>query len=319
MRKGKEYFLLFVLDNLAWFLIIVFYLAFALVKPNAMLNLRIASFILYTMTTIGFLILAEAVALLSGNFDVSIDRITGFVGILSAKLITKYSLHPYVGVFLPPLFGLMCGSLNGLLVGSWGLNPFISTLATQMIFSGLLLITSSTSIWHLPKAYLRFGSDMVVAMLFFFAILVLFWFILRYTRLGRRIYAVGGSPSAAVMSGINLKRTVFVTYCIVGLLCGVAALVYTGFCGSAPTNMANGALFPAFAGAVLGGISLRGGRGSVMNAFAGGLLIGVINAGLAMFAVSEPIRQVSTGVLVATAVVLGNLREVLREKVSRAM
>jgi ribose/xylose/arabinose/galactoside ABC-type transport system permease subunit len=325
MEKGyriwrrESVFILAILDNLAWVLVVVFYLLFAAFKPQAMLNLDILLFIFYTLTTLGLLVLAESVALISGNFDVSIDRITGFVGVLAAKILSRFSVNPYFGVFLPVAFGFLCGCLNGFLVGSLGLNPFISTLATSMVFSGLLLVTSSTSIWNLPSVYLYVGGNAEAAILVFSCILVFSWFFLRYTRLGRNIYAVGGNPSAALMLGINLKKTLFVTYCIVGTFSGVAALFYTGFCGSAPINMATNALFPAFAGAVLGGISLRGGRGSVINAFAGGLLIGIINAGLAMFAISEEIRQVTTGLLVIGAILIGNLREILRERVSRAL
>lgn len=284
-----------------------------------MLNMDIIIFIFYFMTTIGLLVLAESIALLSGNFDISIDRITGFVGILAGKLITRYSINPYFGFFLPVIFGCLCGSLNGFLVGILRLNPFVSTLATSIVFAGALLLTSSTSIWHLPEPYLYIGREMGTSILLFFCILIFFWFFLKYSRLGRRIYASGGNPSASLMLGINIRKIYFITYCIVGLICGIAALFYTGFCGAVPVNMATGALFPAFAGAVLGGISLRGGRGSVMNAFAGGLLIGVINAGLAMFAISEEIRMVTTGLLVISAIVIGNVREIVRERVSRTL
>ncbi len=313
----KEYLMLFALDNIAWFLAIFFYLFFAILKPNAMLNVDIIIFIFYSMTTIGSLALAESIALISGNIDVSVDRIVGFVGVLAAKLIISFPINPYLAIFLPVVLGTLCGCFNGLLVGILRLNPFVSTLATSMVFSGLLLITSSTSLWSLPKVYLYIGGNMGFAIIMFFCILVLFWFILRYTTLGRNIYAVGGNPFAALMLGVNLKKTIFATYAIVGMVCGLATLFYTGFCGSAPINMASNALFPAFAGAVLGGISLSGGRGSVVNAFAGGLLVGIINAGLAMFAVSEEIRMVSTGALVIAAILVSSLRETLREKVSR--
>lgn len=312
-------FLLLVLDNLAWFLVLLFFVVFAAIRPTAMLNLNMIAFMFYFMTTIGLLILAESIALISGNFDISIEKITVFVAVLSAKLITEFSISPYLGIFLPLIFGFLCGSLNGVLVGTLGLNPFISTLATSMLFSGLLLISSSTSIWNLPRAYLYLGGNMGAAIPAFFLILIFFWFFLYYSRLGRNIYAVGGNPLTALMLGISLKKTLFLTYCIVGTLCGVAAIFYTGFAGAAPINMATGALFPAFAGAVLGGISLKGGRGSVLNAFAGGLLIGVINAGLAMFAIADPIRQVITGLLVLMAILVGKLRESTREKLSRIL
>lgn len=316
---GKGRIVLFILDNIAWFLVILFYAFFAILKPYAMLNIDIIVFIFYTMTTVGLLVLAESIALLSGNFDISIDRMTGFVAIFAAKLITKYSINPYVGLLLPVILGGFCGSFNGLLVGILGLNPFISTLSSSIIFAGLLLIVSPQSVWNIPAPYLFVGRNMGASISLFFCILIFFWFFLKYSRLGRRIYASGGNPSASAMLGIDVGKTYFITYCIVGMICGIAAIIYTGFSGAAPINMAYGALFPAFAGAVLGGISLRGGRGSVLNAFAGGLLIAVINAGLAMFAIPEAIRMVITGVLVVTAILIGNFREIIRGRVSRML
>lgn len=315
----KERIFLFILDNIAWFLVVIFYSVFAILRPTAMLNMDIVIFIFYTMTTVGLLVLAESIALISGNFDISIDRMTGFIGILAGMLITRYSINPYFGLLLPLIFGLLCGSLNGFLVGILKLNPFISTLATSMVFTGALLLASPTSIWKLPEPYLYIGGNMNTAILLFFCVLLFFWLILRYSRLGRRIYASGGDPSASLMLGIDTRKVYFITYCIVGLICGIAAIFYTGFCGAVPVNMAVGALFPAFAGAILGGISLRGGRGSVMNAFAGGLLFSVINAGLAMFAVPEEIRMFATGSLVVLAVVIGNFREIVRERLSRTL
>lgn len=315
LRKGGL--LLHILNNFAWVLVILFYAVFAILRPAAIFNIRIVIFLFYVMTINGLLVLAQSIALISGNFDISIDRITAFVAITVAKLLVTFNINPYLGILLAVMFGILCGAFNGFLVGILRFNPFVSTLATSMVFSGLLLVVSSTSIWHLPRAYLYVGQNMGVAILVFFLILIFFWFFFRYTKFGRHIYAVGGNPSAAPMLGINTRIILFLTYCIIGGVCGIAALFYTGFNGSAPTNMATGALFPAFAGAVLGGISLRGGRGSVVNAFAGALLIGIINAGLAMFAVAEPIRVLTTGLMVIIAIVIGSFRETLREKVSR--
>lgn len=309
---------MFFLDNLAWFLIVFFYFGFAIFKP-AMLGIDYIIFMLYSSIPLGLLVLAESIVLLSGNFDVSIDRITGFSAMLAGKLITIYSIDPYLALLLPLIFGTLCGSLNGFLIGYLGLNPFIITLGTYMVFNGAILIVSPTSIWHLPEPYLFLGKNIVASISSFIFILILLAFFLKFFRIGRRIYMTGGNPQAALMLGVNVKMTVFLAFMIDGLLCGIAALTLTGFNAAVPVNIATGYTFPAFAGAVLGGISLKGGRGSVLNAFAGVLLLSVINAGLVLFAIREEVRWVITGALVASALIIDKLREIVREKVAKGI
>jgi ribose/xylose/arabinose/galactoside ABC-type transport system permease subunit len=307
---------MFILDNLAWFLIIFFYLMFAILKP-AMLDMSFITFMLYSSVPVGLLVLAESIVLLSGNFDLSIDRITGFSAMLAGKLITMYSISAELAMPLPLIFGTLCGSLNGFLVGYLGLNPFIVTLGTYMAFSGAILVVSPTSIWHLPELYILPGKDMIISMLSFGLILILLAFFLKYFRTGRSIYMVGGNPQAALMLGVDVKKVTFLAFTLGGLLCGIAALIFTGFNASVPVNIASGYTFTAFAAAVLGGISLRGGRGSVLNAFAGTLLLSVINAGLVLFAIREEVRWIITGALVVSALLIDKARETVRARVAR--
>jgi len=309
---------MFFLDNLAWFLIIFFYLMFAILKP-AMLGIDFIIFMLYSSIPLGLLVLAESIVLLSGNFDVSIDRITGFSAMLAGKLITMYSINAELAIPLPLIFGVLCGCLNGFLIGYLSLNPFIVTLGTYMAFNGAILVVSPTSIWHLPELYIFPGKDIVTSILSFALILVLLALFLKYFRIGRRIYMVGGNPQAALMLGVDVKKTTFLAFAIDGLLCGIAALIFTGFSAAVPVNIATGYTFSAFAGAVLGGISLKGGRGSILNAFAGDLLLSVINAGLVLFAIREEVRWIVTGALVVSALLIDRAREIVREKVAKGI
>jgi ribose/xylose/arabinose/galactoside ABC-type transport system permease subunit len=215
------------------------------------------------------------------------------------------------------IIGALCGSLNGFLVGGLRLNPFIATLGTLMFFKGIKLVVSPSSIWatSLPEFYLTIGKSTLTTIIVFCLILVFLWFLFRYVRFGINIYAVGGNPQSAHMLGINIGRTYFFVYVLDGTLCGLASLFYSGYVHSVPINIAEGTMILAFAGAVIGGVSLRGGRGSVINAFWGILLLGFIESGLAMFAVSSEVRMASYGILVVTAVIIASFKDSLRDKI----
>jgi len=317
-KINKESILLFLLEEISLILIFLFLGIFAYLKPRGILNLHTLVFTLYSAIPIGFLVLAESIALFSGNFDLSVGQIAGLSALTAGNfLVILPGFPPVFSIILPVIIGMLAGSLNGLLVGRLKLNPFIATLGTYMFFKGLKLIIRKSSIWStdLPKFYLSIGKDILTTVLVFFILLVVLWFFFKYTKLGISIYAVGGNAQSSYMLGIGIANLYFVTYIIDGAMCGLAGLFYTGYDQGVPINIAEGTMMIAFAGAIIGGVSLRGGRGSVINAFWGILLLGVIETGLAMFAVSSEVRMASYGILVITAVIIAGFKDSLREKV----
>jgi len=319
MKKiSKENIFLMLLEEISLILIILFLGIFAYFRPKGILNLHTLVFTLYSAIPIGFLVLAESVALFSGNFDLSVDQVAGFSALTAGHILVLLPGIPMpITVLLPIIIGILAGSLNGLLVGGLKLNPFVATLGTFMFLKGLKLIIRKSSIWStdLPAFYLAIGQNILVTIVVFFILLIILWFFFKYVRLGISIYAVGGNAQSSLMLGINIRRVFFITYVIDGALCGLSALFYTGYVQGVPINIAEGKMMIAFAGAIIGGVSLRGGRGSVINAFWGVLLLGVIETGLAMFAVSAEVRMASYGILVIAAVIIASFKDSLRDKV----
>ncbi len=317
-RISREKILLYILEEISLILILIFFGIFAYLRPKGMLNINTIVFTIYSAVPIGFIVLAESIALFSGNFDISVDQITGFAALTAGRVLMLYKGFPAkLSFLLPMIFGGLCGSLNGFLVGGLRLNPFIATLGSTMFFRGMKLVIVPAGIWSdsLPPFYLSIGQSTPVTIIIFGLILVFLWFILRYVKFGINIYAVGGNPQSAHMLGINIGRTYFFVYVLDGVLCGLASLFYTGYVSAIPVNIAEGTMILAFAGAVIGGVSLRGGTGSIINAFWGVLLLGFIEAGLAMFAVSAEIRMASYGVLVVTAIIIARFKDSLRNKI----
>jgi simple sugar transport system permease protein len=314
----KEKILLFFLQNISVFLIIIFFGIFAYLRPQGMLNINTIIFTLYSAIPIGFLVLAESTALISGNIDLSVDQVAGFAALVAGRILSDFTGFPVgLSIFLPIIIGIVAGMVNGIIVGRLRINSFVATLGTLMFFKGMKLVIGKRSIWgdELPKFYLSVGQNIYTTIIVFIIVLVILWLFFRYTKIGIGIYAAGGNSNSANMLGINLTKTYFITYMISGALCGIAALFYSGYINSIPVNIADGVMITAFAGSVIGGISLQGGRGSVIGAFGGILLLGLIETGLAMFAVASEIRVLSYGVLVVIAVIIASFKDSLRDRV----
>lgn len=313
---------LFLLDNLVWIIFSGFFLTFGFLKPHAFLTLTNLRFIIFSSCALGFLVLAEGVCLITGNFDLSIGQMAGFLAMLNAMIITHWAPGTpwYLAIFLILALGAVLGAINGFFIGKVGLNPFLVTLATYMVFEGGTLTVSLDPIARgFPPLYLAIGGDSIlgipIAIIVLVSGLFILAFILQYTRFGSHLYAMGSNPISARMIGIRIDNMLLYTYITSGVLTGVAALLFTGFVGSATPGLANDTLFTAFAGAVIGGISLQGGRGRLIGAVGGILLVGTIDAGLTMMYV--PARQVTiyTGILVLAAILINRGRETLRDRI----
>ncbi|MBN1834357.1 MAG: ABC transporter permease [Spirochaetales bacterium] len=309
---------IFLLDNLSWVLILVFYALFAVLRPVGMLKLRTVIFIIYSAIPLGFLVLGTSLTLISGRIDLSIAEVAGFVAMLSALFVTKWApfVRPPFDVLVPLVFGAACGLINGVLVGVVKLNPFLVTLGTSLSFDGATLLLQSFPVYKgFSEPYLAIGGRNYIAIPIVVCIVVLLQVVLKKTRFGSHVYAVGGNPESARMLGVEPNRMYVLIYTFSGLAAGLSALFYTGFLNAVTPGVADGNVFLAFGGAIIGGIALEGGRGSMINAFAGVLFLGLIEAGLSMFNVSPFLRRVIYGALVVLAIWLNKYRSTLRDMI----
>jgi ribose/xylose/arabinose/galactoside ABC-type transport system permease subunit len=315
----RERISLFLIENSIWVILSVIYVSFAVIQPA----FRSPSFfftLFYFSVPIGFIILAEAVCLITGVFDISVGQMTGFITMLSAKIILSldfFQVIPgYLLVFLPLLFGIALGMLNGFLVGKIKLNPFLATLGMFLVFLGAKLETSgATTLFGLPEGYLIFGGEIIPTLILFVIVVIFLYILLTKTSFGCHIYGLGGNAEASEMLGVNKAKIYFLVYTISGLLCGFAALTYTGFVSAASPTVASDTVFMAFAGAILAGVSIHGGRGSIVNVIGGILLISIIEGGLTMVQMSVYTRQIIFGALVIVAIIVNRTRERLRDRI----
>jgi ribose/xylose/arabinose/galactoside ABC-type transport system permease subunit len=211
------------------------------------------------------------------------------------------------------LTGLIVGSLvglaNGIIVAKTKVQPFISTLGMMSVLQGLALIaTNGRQIPNLGGPLFEpIGGGIVgiipVPVIILFTVLVISHILLRYTRWGRNWYAIGGNEETAFLSGININTLKVAVYVINGLFAGIAAVTLTSRIGAALPLMGSGYELQSIAAVVIGGVSLNGGRGNILGAFLGVLLLGVISNSLNMLNVSSFYQNISIGIIIMIAVI----------------
>jgi ribose/xylose/arabinose/galactoside ABC-type transport system permease subunit len=313
------------LDNLIWPVLLVAFIGFSLLLPEIFTQFQNVKFLLYTSAGLGAIALAEAVCLISGNFDLSVGSIAGFSAMATAILLTgPLSGAPgLVGIPVILFVGGLIGLYNGFFIAKFGVNPFLQTLATLIIFEGGILVLSTQSVYGLPDSYLYLGgadiaipgvAALPVAIFVMLALFAGLWFVLTKMRFGRSIYAVGGDEDSASEAGIDTERVVIAVYILSGILAAVGGLLLTGFNGGATPTLGTQQLFPAFTAAVIGGISLFVGRGNVFNVLGGVLLLWTIQAGLVMLNINPRLIQTVNGGVLFAAILLYTGVEDIRER-----
>ncbi|RNF82137.1 ABC transporter permease [Streptomyces botrytidirepellens] len=275
--------------------------------------------ILGASSALGLLVLAEAMILISGRMDLSLESIAGLAPALGFLVVIPAASAGFgtewptwVGLLLIPLAGAGLGAVNGALIVGLGLNGFIVTLAMNIVLRGVLIgLVSGKTLFDAPDAFFVLGSRewlgvpvsvWVTALCFALA-----GFVLRYHRLGRAVYAIGGSAPAARAAGIRTARVGWTVLVVGGGLAGLAGLVIAGRVGAVGANQGSGLIFTVFAAAVIGGISLRGGRGSLLGALLGTLLLGMLENLLTLAQVSSFWIQAIYGGIILLALVVARL------------
>jgi ribose transport system permease protein len=246
-----------------------------------------------------------------------IDLSVGSILAVSAVFGMLVSLGQFSALSIPTFLiaGLLCGLLNGALVAFAGLNPFVVTLGTMTALRGAAyLFANGTSILNqtIPSFEWMGNSNFLsIPWLIWLAagVVVISWFILRKTVLGLQIYAVGGNPQAARLTGIKVSVVLLFVYSISGLFSGLGGAMSASRLYGANGNWGTGYELDAIAAVVLGGTSLSGGVGAIGGTVIGALIIGVMNNGLTILGLSSFWQYVAKGIVIVLAVMLDKWRQ----------
>ena len=253
-----------------------------------------------------------SVVIITAGIDLSIGSVWALSAVVMAFVCVNKGLAWTLSVLVGLAVGLACGLVNGCGVTLLRIPPFVATLGMMSIARGLAeVITGGFQISGLPDAFQWWGQGDIfsvpVPVLVAVGIIVFTWALLRFTRLGRYIYAVGGNEAAAHLSGVPVNRVKLFAYAYCGILAALAGLLATARMGSVRPSDALGYELDAIAASVIGGISLMGGQGSVLGTAVGAALIGVLRNGMVLLDVSAFWQKVVIGTVIIIAVALDYL------------
>jgi ribose/xylose/arabinose/galactoside ABC-type transport system permease subunit len=276
-------------DELALLQLIVIALVVgAFLHPAFLTQVNLVN-ILQQSSELSVLVLAEAIILIVGRFDLSLESIVGVAPMVAAWLVLDSSLNgsglmlnPGLAIAVLFLVGLAIGAFNGMLIVHLGLNAFITTLAMLILLRGVAIgITNGRTLYDLPEAFLYLGNahwlGLPASVWLSAGLYAVGAFILGYHRFGRALYAIGGNAEAARAAGVPVDRYVWAVFVIAGGLAALSGLMLTGRMASVLSGQGQNMIFTVFAAAVIGRISLNGGKGSILGALCGVILLGIIS------------------------------------------
>ena len=252
--------------------------------------------------------------ILTAGIDLSVGSILAVSAVVGMRVSLPEGA-PWAALPTFVIVGLLCGMLNGAMVAYFNMNPFVITLGTVTALRGAAyLLANGTTVLNsnIPSfEWLGNGDFLAIPWLIWVAaaVCLVSWFILRKTILGLHVYAVGGNPQAARLTGIKVTTVLLFVYSIAGLFSGVAGAMSSSRLYAANGNWGAGYELDAIAAVVLGGTSLSGGVGSIWGTVIGALIIGVMNNGLTILGLSSFWQYVAKGVVIVLAVLLDKWRQ----------
>ena len=287
--------------------------ALALLTPRFLTAANLLN-VLRQISVNALLAFGMTVVILGAGIDLSVGSVLAFSGALAAGLSTA-GWPAGLAMAAALLLGGIMGLFNGVFVAYARIAPFIVTLGGLTIFRGATLVyTDGRPITGLPGGFDALGNGVAlgvpVPVWVMLAFLGLTHFLLRFTALGRAVYAVGGNEEAARLTGIPVAGTKLFAYAYSGLASALGALVLTGRLNSAQPTAGSGYELDAIAAVVVGGTSLFGGRGGVLGTFVGALIIGVLNNGMNLLDVSAFYQQIVKGGVILAALLIDRLLSV---------
>jgi len=293
-----------------WGIIIVLILLVIIlgISSPVFLSARNIRNILQQVSTLGILSMGMTILMISGGIDLSVGSSISVVAVIVGKLL-KAGFPVGYPIIIGLIIGCAIGMINGLLASNTRAHPFILTLGTMTLFQGVaIIITEGYPITDLGDKFEWIGGATIgkvpFIVILFFAVMFICFFVLKYTRLGRKGYAIGGNEYTTYLAGINVRLHKIIFYVICGFLTGLASLVLSSRISSAIPTMGAGFELQSIGAVVIGGTPLTGGRGSVWGTLTGVLLLGIIANGLNLLHVEASWQYVVTGAVIIFAVIL---------------
>ncbi|SNS60930.1 monosaccharide ABC transporter membrane protein, CUT2 family [Anaerovirgula multivorans] len=258
------------------------------------------------ISVVTILAFGQTILIISGMLDLSSGSVLALAGVLSVSVYTM--TESLLLAFLVAIIAsVVCNIINGLMVTKYKTPPFIATLAMMTMARGAaLLYTNGQNIYQIGD-YVKFGQGSILGIptpiVFMAIILLVTWYILKHTVLGRSVYAIGGNEEAANASGINVNKIKMKAFIINGIFVGIAGVIFMSRVNGGMPNGAIGFEFHALTAAVIGGTSFTGGIGTAIGTLAGAFIVGFLDNIMVLTRVNSYLQQIIRGAIIALAVI----------------
>ncbi len=298
--------------------LLVSLLGFRLLVGPRFFSAYALTLILQQVMVTGIVGIAQVLVVLTAGIDLSVGAIMVLSSVLMGQVVFAYGLPPSVAILAGFALGAAVGWCNGMLVARMRLPPFIVTLGTwQIVLAANYLYSGNETIGaikiSLAAPALQFlgnsfviggksGATFTYGVVLMLGMVALFAYVLRHTAWGRHVYAVGDDPEAAALAGVRVRRVLISVYTLSGLVCAVAGWALIGRIGAIAPNSGQFENINSITAAVIGGISLFGGRGSILGMLCGALIVGVFTLGLNMYGTDPQWTYLLIGALIIVAV-----------------
>jgi ribose/xylose/arabinose/galactoside ABC-type transport system permease subunit len=322
------------LNRFIWIVLIVLVIVFGLTIDNY-LTLSNTMNILIHASVLGVMVIGQSLCLMSHKLDLSAEGIVSLVAVLAAWLMLPFremdlaqaggigwELHPLIVIPIILAVGALAGFLNGFMIMKIGMNFFIVTLAMQLFLRGLAFVISLGAIMPgTPALFNYLGGGRLgiipVSVIVVLSLYFIFDYIMKNTRFGRQVYAIGGNEEAARAAGFSPSRTVIIVYTLSGLLAALAGWMLLGRLETSVPNLGLGLTLEVVAAAVIGGVALAGGEGSIIGAFAGVLLLAVVNNALNLMNIDPLWVNAVRGFIILAALIIDAQKSRYKGRVHR--
>ncbi|MCP4398029.1 MAG: ABC transporter permease [bacterium] len=269
-------------ERLVWWILAILVVSCVIASPTFSKPRNLTNVFLKNPVSFGIASLGQVFVVIAGGIDLSIGSVISLLTSLTAGTFKSYpDVSPVLVVLMIVGLGALIGALNGIIVVKLNVTPFMATLATMSVFQGLALFYTSRTIGGIPRSFRYLARGKIGSVPLGFVIFVIVtgvcYLILNKNRLGKHIYAVGGDPYVARISGIAVERIKFLSYMLCGVMVGVASVFLAAKMGGGGPKVAVGYELDSITAVVIGGISLAGGAGSLFGAIGGVMIIGVFS------------------------------------------
>jgi len=286
---------------------------FSVLRPKTFLTLSNWLTILRQISILAILGAGLTVVMITGRIDLTIGYTTSAISIFLGALMVRMGVNVWIAAVLSLFGGAFLGCLSGFAVAYIGIPDFIATLSMGFLISGFnQAYTKGHPISGLPEDFAFFGKKAIlgvpVSVYIMVIFLVLIYVVLEHTRFGRRVYAIGGNQEAAMMSGINVRKNLLVTYIFSGIGCALGALILSSKLQTCHPTAGDDYLMDALATVYVGATAFKGGESNIWGTFVGALIIGVLNNGLTLCNVAYYNQAIAKGTVIFLAVTITSIQ-----------